>query len=77
MFNYDTYAISNRVLDCDRISVVEAPDEVCATFLEDELQDPIRVEEVAKVRLVPVGLRECYCSILFISITLIGRLMFN
>ena len=57
---------------------MEAPDEIWATFLEDELQDPIRVEEVTEVRLVPVGLRAGQPGIvLFISKTLISWWMFN
>ena len=57
---------------------MEAPDEIRTTFLEDELEDPIRVEEVTEVRLVPVGLGVGQCGIvLFISITLIGWYMLN
>ena len=52
----DTYTIGNWVLNRDRIPIVEAPDEIRATFLKQELQNSISVKEMAEVRLIPVGL---------------------
>ena len=67
-----TYAISDWILHGNRISVMEAPDELRPTFLEQELQNPIGIEKVTEVRLILAGLVATSHRIVFIDFTLVG-----